>query len=94
MVTGGQLLSGIEEKNAIGVTALAEGLICIVATLAYVSLNGRVNWMLAPYLIVGSVISVPLSAITVKRLKTKRLRILIGVMTAALGILILTQVFI
>jgi hypothetical protein len=42
--------------------------------------------VLAPYLIIGAVMSVPLSAITVRRIKTGRLRFGIGVITVVLGI--------
>ncbi|MBU4265977.1 MAG: sulfite exporter TauE/SafE family protein [Candidatus Altiarchaeales archaeon] len=85
VVVMGQLLSGSNEKNAIAITALAEGLTCIVAVIAY-SVTGRAIWVLAPYLLIGSILSVPLSTFTVKIIKGKQLRMIIGIATIILGI--------
>lgn len=89
VVTGGQLLAGVEGKNAVGITSLAEGLTCIVGVIAYLLIKGNIDWKLAPYLISGAVISVPLSAFSVKILKSNHLRIVIGVVTILLGMFIL-----
>ena len=85
VVTGGQLLAGVDGKNAIGITSMAEGLTCIVGVLAYIVSKGNVDWKLAPYLVFGAVISVPLSAYTVKVVGTGKLRIIIGIVTTLLG---------
>jgi uncharacterized membrane protein YfcA len=86
VVTGGQLLAGVDDKNAIGITSLAEGLTCCVGIAAYLMMESVTDLVLAPYLIIGAVMSVPLSAITVRRIKTGRLRFGIGVITVVLGI--------
>ena len=85
VVTGGQLLAGFEGKNVVGITSLAEGLTCIVGVIAYLLIKGNIEWRLAPYLISGAVLSVPLSALSVKILKSDYLRIVIGVVTILLG---------
>jgi uncharacterized membrane protein YfcA len=85
VVTGGQLLAGVEGKNAIGITSLAEGLTCAVGLTAYVLTKRVADWTLAPYLVIGAVLSVPLSAYTVKRIKTRGLRAIIGIVTLLLG---------
>jgi len=92
VVTGGQLLSGVDGKNAIGITSLAEGLTCIVGVVAYLLTQNIIDWTLAPYLIIGAVISVPVSALTVKKIKTKKLRVIIGVVTLILGLVILGKI--
>jgi len=94
VVTGGQLLSGINEKNAIGITSLAEGLTCGVAIIAYLLTKSIIDWSLAPYLMVGAVLSVPLSAYTIKKIKTKGLRKIIGFATITLGLFTLIKLFI
>ncbi len=94
VITGGQMLAGIEEKNAIGVTALAEVPICIVAATAYFIIYGQSSWVLAPYLVVGAVLSTPFSAVTVKRIRKKNLRVLIGAATIVLGLITLTKVIV
>ena len=86
VVTGGQLISGVEGKSAVGITSLAEGLTCIVGVCAYFFIKGNIDWKLAPYLVVGAVLSVPLSAYSVKLIKTNRLKVMIGVLTIILGL--------
>jgi len=93
VVTGGQLLAGVKGKSAIGITSLAEGLTCIVGVGAYLLIKGDVNWSLAPYLVIGAVLSVPLSAYSVKVIKTDKLRIVIGIVTLVLGVFTISKLF-
>jgi len=92
VVTGGQLLAGVEGKKVIGITSLAEGLTCIVGVTVYLLTKSMIDWALAPYLIIGAVISVPISAITVKKITTNKLRIIIGVVTVILGLATLGKI--
>ncbi len=85
VVMGGQLLAGIEGKNAVGITSLAEGLTCLAGVVGYQLVNKEVDWMLAPYLILGGILSAPLSALTVKKIKTTPLKVIIGFITVLLG---------
>jgi len=94
VVTSGQLLSGVDGKSAIGITSFAEGLTCLVGLIMYISMNQAIDWTLAPFLVVGGMLSVPLSGITVKRMKTEKLRVIIGIVTVGLGLLALGKIFI
>ncbi|UCB47384.1 MAG: sulfite exporter TauE/SafE family protein [Spirochaetota bacterium] len=91
VVTGGQMISGVDGKNAIGITSMAEGLTCFVGVLAYYLIQRGFNWKLAPYLVIGAILSVPLSAYTVKKLQTNILRYLIGTITILLGLITLIK---
>lgn len=92
VVTGGQILSGVEGKSAIGITSLAEGLTCLVGVIAYVLISKNpVDWKLAPYIIIGAVLSVPLSAKSVKWISTRKLKLAIALLTIALGILTIVK---
>jgi uncharacterized membrane protein YfcA len=92
VVTGGQILSGVEGKSAVGITSLAEGLTCLVGVIAYTLISKNpVDWKLAPYIIIGAVLSVPLSAKSVKWISTKKLKIAIALLTIALGILTIVK---
>jgi len=93
VVTGGQLLSGVEGKSAVGITSLAEGLTCLVGFIMYFSMKGMMDWRLAFSLIIGGVASVPLSVFTVKSLNTDKLRLYIGVITVILGVVALIKCF-
>ncbi len=92
IVTGGQILCGMDEKNAVSITALSESLVCIVATIGYIFIASETSWVLTPYLLIGSVLAAPLSVLTVKKIKTKRLKTLIGVVTITLGLATLIRV--
>ena len=86
VVTGGQILSGVEGKNAVGITSLAEGLTCLVGVITYIILaKNPLDWKLAPWIIGGAVMSVPLAAISVKKIKTQKLKLAIAVLTILLG---------
>lgn len=85
VVTGGQILSGLDGKNAVGITSLAEGLTCVVGFSLYFMTGNVGSWGLVPYVLVGAIISVPFSAATVRRLNTRTLRIAIAILTILLG---------
>jgi len=91
VVTGGQILSGIKGNNAVGITSLAEGLTCVVGVIIFIVSPETVNWGLAPSLIIGALFSVPFSALVVKRMPTKTLKIVIGLITLILGLITLIK---
>ncbi|MEW6003118.1 MAG: sulfite exporter TauE/SafE family protein [Nitrospirota bacterium] len=94
VVTGGQILSGVEGKSAVGITSLAEGLTCVVGVITYILVAQRtVDWKLAPIIIAGAVFSVPFTAKTVKKINTKYLNMMIGILTIILGIVTLVKLF-
>ncbi len=94
LVTGGQIISGREAKSSIGSTTLAEALVCIVAFVSYVLLKGDIYWTLAAATSIGSIVAAPLAAMTVKRINSQRLKIVIGIATSLLGILTIVKLFI
>jgi hypothetical protein len=48
VVTGGQLLSGIKGRSAVGIASLAEGITSAVGAVAYLCSGAAVPWHLAP----------------------------------------------
>jgi uncharacterized membrane protein YfcA len=94
LVCGGQLLSGIESKNAIAITSLAEGLTCVVGVVAYLLTREIFPWRLALPLAVGALCSVPLSALAVRKIKAKPLTVAIGVLTTFLGAFTLLKTYV
>jgi len=86
VVTSGQILSGVEGKSAVGITSLAEGLTCLVGVIAYIFIvKNPVDLTLAPYIILGAVLSVPLSVKSVKLISDEKLKLGIAVLTLGLG---------
>jgi len=86
VVTSGQILSGVDGKSAIGITSLAEGLTCLVGVITYMIVcDSAIDWKLAPYVVAGAVLSVPLCAKSVKLISTNKLKLAITVLTMVLG---------
>ena len=93
LVTGGQILSGVNSKNAIGITSLAEGLTCMVGVATYlVFTNHTIEWNLAPSLVIGAVLSVPFAALTIKKFRAGHLKLIVGTATVILGSLTLGKI--
>lgn len=93
VVTGGQILSGVNGNNAVGITSLAEGLTCVAGVIVFIVSPESVNWGLTPSLVIGALLSVPFSTSIVKKLPTKTLKIAIGALTLTLGLVTLIKVF-
>lgn len=89
LVTGGQLISGVPEKNAVGITSFVEGVVCLVGLVFYIAMQGTIFWPLAGALTAGAILSVPAAAWTVKVLPGNTLRRGIGVITLLLGLITL-----
>ena len=86
LVTGGQILAGMNGKAAVGITSLAEGITCLVGVIAYIlTSKGAADWGLAPAMALGALLSVPLAGITVKKMTEGRLRLAVGIAVTALG---------
>jgi len=87
VVTGGQLLTGVDVRAAIGITSLAEGVTCIAAFLTYILAGKQIDWMLALMLAIGVGLSTPVAALIVKKMDRKRLKLIIGICTVVMGAL-------
>ena len=85
IVTGGQVLSGIRGRSAVGIASLAEGVTSAVGVLVYIGSAIVFPWHLAIPLLVGAVTSAPLAAYAVSYIPTGRLTLCIGSFTTALG---------
>lgn len=93
VTTGGLMLSGVSSRNAVGMTSLAEGITSAVGVLAYcLATRAQVPWHLAPSLLLGALLSVPLAAFAVSRLSTQRLKLAIGGITTVLGCYTLAKI--
>jgi len=89
LVTGGQVMAGVDEKSAVAITSLAEGLTCAVGLTVVFLTRGFIAWPLAAALCAGALVSVPFATITVKLMPPQTLRGSIGYVTLFLGILAL-----
>ena len=93
VVTGGQILAGVNGKNAVAITSVAEALTCAIGIGTYYITGTAINWGLVPYLLIGGMLSIPLSVISVRKLRIENMKALIGVATLILGSFTLIKLF-
>jgi uncharacterized protein len=93
VVTAGQVLSGVRGRKAVGITSLAEGITSIVGFGIYMYSGVTLNSSLLISLLLGAVISVPISAYIVSRLPAGKLTYIIGGLSTALGGYTLVRLF-
>lgn len=86
LVMGGQMLSGIEVKNAVGITSLAEGITCLTGVILYFFLTDTINWTISPFLVIGAALSVPFSVLVVKKIPEKQFKIYVSIFILLIGL--------
>ena len=92
LVTSGQILSGVDTKNSVAITSLAESFTCLVGVCTFLLLGTEFNWTLTLALLAGAVASVPFSTRVVKNLKVKNFTLIVGTATVILGLFTLYKV--
>jgi uncharacterized protein len=85
LVMGGQMLSGVCAKNAVGITAFAEAITCFVGFMIYLIMGRGIDWQLTGLLIICATGAVPIAAITVKNINSERLKRYVGILITILG---------
>ncbi len=94
LVTGGQLVSGREVRNSVGSTTIAESAVCVVGFISYFLVKGDISWHLVAATSAGSILAGPLAAMTVTRISSPVLKLVIGIVTCALGVFTLLNTLI
>ena len=94
LVTGGQLVSGREVRNSVGSTTIAEAAVCVVGFISYLLLKGDINWYLLLATSIGAILAGPLAALTVTRMSSPVLKLVIGTVTCVLGVYTLLNTFV
>jgi uncharacterized membrane protein YfcA len=87
LVMGGQILSGVNAKNAVGITAFAEAITCFIGFIAYLIAGKFIDWKLTGLLIASAILAVPFAALTVRKIPTDKLKKYAGILMAILGLL-------
>lgn len=92
LVMGGQMLSGICAKNAVGITAFAEAITCFIGFILYLILGKGIDWRLTGLLIVCATGAVPIAAVTVKNINSDKLKQYVGILISILGLFTLLKI--
>jgi uncharacterized membrane protein YfcA len=85
LVAGGQVLVGMPVKAAVATTAIAEAMVCTAAVVAYYATGKVIPAFLLLPLVVGALLSTPLSALTLRRLPPDLVKRVMGLTIIALG---------
>lgn len=85
VITGGQVLSGVNIRSAVGIASLAEGITSAVGVGIYLLSGVPFPLELGPSLLLGAVLSVPLASFMVSRFLAKRMALAMGGLTTLLG---------
>jgi len=92
LVMGGQMLSGIHVKNAVGITAFAEAITCLIGFIIYLVSGKAIDWKLVAMLVVCATLAVPLAAFTVRKAPSERLKAYVGILMVVLGLFTILKI--
>ncbi len=94
LTTGGQILAGIPDKNAIPITILSKAFVGAVGVVSYYLIDrSSADWSLLIPLIVGSMIPLVPAVMTVKILPQEKIHTRLGVFITFLGAMALFKTF-
>lgn len=85
LVTSGQILSGVQGRSAVGITSFAEAFTCLFASALFLFKGGSLNLQVFIPMCAGALISVPFSVFAINKAHEDHLKILIGLLTIAMG---------
>lgn len=96
VLTGGQIMSGIENKTAVGITSMVEGIVSLVGVIFYLIITGftYLNMPLTLSLLIGGLFATPLAAYAVNKIHPRKLRSLMGLVSIILGLIVILKIFI
>jgi len=91
LVCGGQVLVGLPVRAAVASTAVAEAMVCVAAVVTFYAGGRTVPLFLLLPLVTGSLLSTPLSAVTLNRLPQALVKKLMALAILLLGAYALWQ---
>ncbi|MBU2638645.1 MAG: sulfite exporter TauE/SafE family protein [Nanoarchaeota archaeon] len=94
ILTGGQVISGIESRQAVGISSIVEGFVSLFGVIFYLIIVGTeyLNPALTVSLMIGGLLATPLAAYAVKRIHPKKLKMLMGIACIALGLITIVKI--
>ncbi|MBU1228087.1 MAG: TSUP family transporter [Actinobacteria bacterium] len=93
VATVGQIAIGIPERNAIGITSLAEGIASFAGLAVFVAIDGWPPLRLAAPLVIGGLAAIPAAVWTVRLLRPGTIQVALGAAACFLGgLLLISQI--
>jgi hypothetical protein len=87
LMTSGQIMSGIRGRAAVAITSLAEGFTCLAGSILFLTLGKRIDPELLIPVVLGALLSVPISAKAVQWFTEDAMKRTIAGVTVGLGLL-------
>ena len=91
VVMSGQILSGVEDKSAVGITSVSEAITSFVGLVVFVILGSYINLELAMPMVIGATCAVPIAAYATKKMDSIILKRSIALLTIVLGLVTLIK---
>jgi uncharacterized membrane protein YfcA len=92
VTTVGQIGIGVQERNAIGITSVSEGVVSLAGFAAYAAIEGWPSGRLTAALLVGAILALPAAVWTVRLLPTRTIRGIVAGSAVFVGVLALIAV--
>jgi hypothetical protein len=90
LITGGQMMAGLDSKSAIGITSLSEGLTCMIGVISFFLFKHlEINWLLGLALLIGAIFSIPFSVNFIRIIKEQVLKKLLSFAVLFMGVITL-----
>src|ERR1035437_4660588 len=81
IVTTGQILSGIPEKTAVGITSLVEGFVCMFSVIVMIIMHRKIDLVLLSAITIGACCASPFATWLVKRIDKEKFKLTIAIIT-------------
>jgi uncharacterized membrane protein YfcA len=95
LMTAGQVVSGRNPKDSIGIALATETPICIAGFITYYIFTGSIDFTLAILLTIGALAATPIGALATKKITNEKLaRRLVGILALGLGIYTIIRIYI
>lgn len=91
LVCGGQVLVGLPVRASVASTAVAEAIVCVAAVVTFYASGRSIPLFLLLPLMIGSLLSTPVSALTLSKLPQSLVKKLMAAAILALGVFALVQ---
>ncbi|HUX84191.1 MAG TPA: TSUP family transporter [Chitinophagaceae bacterium] len=93
LVTSTLMASGRDPVYVVGSVNLARFYVALAGSLTFISLLGITHWQVAVGLLAGGAVASPIAAALPRKLKSKRLLVLAGLIVAALSLRVILKIF-
>lgn len=94
IIVSGQLLSGLNSKSSVAITSIAEAITCVCGLVLYIMSSNFQIVGLTISICLGALLATPFAALTITKVKHKKLGLLVGISTLVIGLFTLLRIIV